>query len=233
MLPVFDSLRGTDYISLLFRLFLAVLCGALIGMERSRINRPAGLRTHILVCLGASIAAATGNYIYLGLHLPADVTRMSSQVISGLGFIGAGTILVTRNSTIKGLSTAAGLWTAGIIGLALGSGYYEGGLLATALLLITQLLLVRLEPRISGQMKLSILLRSREKAALDAAMRTLEDHHVTIRQMQVKAEREGSVYEAALLLRSRLDLEAVLELLNAVPGVISAEECPGDHIWSD
>ena len=122
MLHFFDPLRNMDFISLLARLLLAVFCGTAIGLERSAKNRPAGFRTHILVCLGGAVAAVTGHFIYLGMGLPADVTRLSGQIITGLGFIGAGTIIVTKTMTIKGLTTAAGLWTTGVIGISLGSG---------------------------------------------------------------------------------------------------------------
>ncbi len=110
MLHLFDTLRNLNFISLLTQLLLAVFCGAAIGLERSAKNRPAGFRTHILVCLGGAVAAATGHFIYLGLGLPADVTRLSGQIITGLGFIGVGNIIVTKTMTVKGLTTAAGLW---------------------------------------------------------------------------------------------------------------------------
>ncbi|MBO5497463.1 MAG: MgtC/SapB family protein [Oscillospiraceae bacterium] len=95
MLSVLDPLRGVGFGPLLMKLLLSIACGALIGLERSAKNRPAGFRTHILVCLSGTVAAVTGHYLYLVLHLPADITRLSGQVITGLGFIGAGTIIVT------------------------------------------------------------------------------------------------------------------------------------------
>ena len=144
MLSFFDPVRGMDYFSVLLRLLTAALCGAAIGIERSMKNRPAGFRTHILVCLGGAVAAVTAHFIYLVLHLPTDVTRLGGQVITGLGFIGAGTIIVTKKMSIKGLTTAAGLWTTGIIGLAAGSGFYEGALLGSALVLLTESTLARL-----------------------------------------------------------------------------------------
>ena len=125
MLSIFDGVRALGLPAIVLKMVLSCLCGALIGLERSAKNRPAGLRAHILVCLGAAVASLTGLYLYLGLEVPSDISRISGQVISGLGFIGAGTIVITKKLSIKGLTTAAGLWTTGIIGLALGSGYYE------------------------------------------------------------------------------------------------------------
>ena len=122
MLSLFDGIRDLTPWNVVLRMVIASLLGTLIGLERSAKNRTAGFRTHILVCLGGAIAAMTGLYIYMELNLPADVSRISGQVITGLGFIGAGAIIVTKKLTIKGLTTAAGLWTTGIVGLAIGSG---------------------------------------------------------------------------------------------------------------
>ena len=98
------------------RLFLAVLCGGLIGLEREYKRRPAGFRTHILICLGAAMTTMTSQYLYLNLHFYTDMTRMGAQVVAGIGFIGAGTIIVTGRQRVKGLTTAAGLWAAAIAG---------------------------------------------------------------------------------------------------------------------
>ena len=226
MLPMFDSLRGLDFWSMLLRLLLSVACGAAIGIERSVKNRPAGFRTHILICLGSAVAALVGNYLYLGLHLRADVTRISAQVITGLGFIGAGTIIVTRSSGIKGLTTAAGLWTAGIIGIALGSGYYEGGLLATVLVLITETMLARLDRHIRVHPKFSVRLLYSSEAALDEVLRTCKSSHISIRQLRVQhgtAESAEEHYTAVLELQANRKAEKVVELLGSIPGIRLAE----------
>lgn len=136
MQSAMESLRQFSFASI--KLLTACLCGTLIGLERSAKNRPAGFRTHTLVCLAAASAALTSLYLFLELKLPADISRIGGQVISGLGFIGAGTIIITKRMTIKGLTTAAGLWTTGVIGLAIGSGYYELGLIGTVLVLVTE-----------------------------------------------------------------------------------------------
>ena len=171
MITFFDPLRGLDFLSLCVRLFLAVLCGTAIGLERSAKNRPAGFRTHILVCLGASVAAVTGHFLYLGLQLPADITRLGGQVITGLGFIGAGTIIVTKTMTVKGLTTAAGLWTTGIIGLAIGSGYYEGGLIGSLLVLITETRIARLMDKLPKRRQFALEILYDDKETVDQVMR--------------------------------------------------------------
>ncbi|MBQ3304872.1 MAG: MgtC/SapB family protein, partial [Clostridia bacterium] len=118
MLPLFDGIRALGLGAVAVKTLMACLCGTLIGLERSSKNRPAGFRTHTLVCLAAAMAALTSLYIYLEMKLPSDISRIGGQVITGLGFIGAGTIIITKRMTIKGLTTAAGLWTPGVIGLA-------------------------------------------------------------------------------------------------------------------
>ena len=122
MLHCFDPIRTLSFWAILVRLTLAVVCGGVIGAERETKRRPAGFRTHILICLGAAITTLTSQYLLLSLHLFTDVARLGAQVISGIGFIGAGTIIVTRDKRVKGLTTAAGLWAAAIIGLACGAG---------------------------------------------------------------------------------------------------------------
>jgi putative Mg2+ transporter-C (MgtC) family protein len=109
-----------------FRIFLALIVGGIIGMERGRQGRAAGMRTHILVCLGATLASMTGIYVYDILGVSNDPLRLAAQVISGIGFLGVGTILIKGRFQITGLTTAAGIWCAATIGIALGIGYYEG-----------------------------------------------------------------------------------------------------------
>ena len=145
MLPIFDGLRDVTLASVTTRMLLAVLCGGLIGIERAYKRRPAGFRTHILICLGAAITTLTSQFLYLNLHYYTDMARLGAQVVAGIGFIGAGTIIVTRQHRVKGLTTAAGLWASAIIGLALGGGFYEGALLTTVLVLVAESFLSRLD----------------------------------------------------------------------------------------
>ena len=100
MLSVFDGLRDVTLLSVFARMLLAVLCGGLIGIEREYKRRPAGFRTHILICLGASMTTLTSQYLYLNMHYYTDMGRLGAQVIAGIGFIGAGTIIVTRRRRI-------------------------------------------------------------------------------------------------------------------------------------
>ena len=137
MLPIFDGLRDVTLASVTTRMLLAVLCGGLIGIERAYKRRPAGFRTHILICLGAAITTLTSQFLYLNLHYYTDMARLGAQVVAGIGFIGAGTIVVTRQHRVKGLTTAAGLWASACMGLAIGAGFYECVFLGTVLIFLS------------------------------------------------------------------------------------------------
>ena len=227
MLTIFDPLRNLIFGSLLVRLLTAVFCGTCIGLERSAKNRPAGFRTHILVCLGGSVAAVTGHYMYLGMKLPADITRLSGQVITGLGFIGAGTIIVTKKMTIKGLTTAAGLWTTGIIGLAIGSGFFEGGLLGTALVLTAEIIFPKLRLRNQLLFGFSLEILYDEKDSLDRVMRFCKDQHAYVRNLRIRADSGGSAKYTAILELQAFDekkKDTLIDQIRIMPGIISAAE---------
>ena len=131
MIPYTDlNLYEINILSITLRLFLAIVFGGIIGLERGRNKHQAGFRTHILVCVGAAMAMLTNQYIYEYISPMSDPARFGAQVISGVGFLGVGTILVTGRHKIKGLTTAAGLWASACIGLALGIGFYAGALIA-------------------------------------------------------------------------------------------------------
>ncbi|MDO4753657.1 MAG: MgtC/SapB family protein [Bacillota bacterium] len=186
MLPLFDSLRDITLHSMSIRMLLAVICGGLIGMEREMKRRPAGFRTHILICLGASMTTLTGEFLFLNMKYSLDITRMGASVAVGMGFIGAGTIIVTRHRKIKGLTTAAGLWTAAIVGLSVGAGFYEGGIIATLLILMAELLLSKVEHRLFYRRKeISIFVRYHQKEHFDGMIRALKEKGVTVLSMEV------------------------------------------------
>ena len=132
-------------IETVIRAAAAVLIGSLIGSERARHGRAAGMRTHILVCLGACMTSMTSMYVADILGSDGDVFRIPAQVISGIGFLGAGMIILKSNNMITGLTTAAGVWTTATIGVALGYGYYIGAAVVTVLFLSTIVLFARFE----------------------------------------------------------------------------------------
>ena len=230
MLHFIDPLRDINFLSMFFRLLIAFVCGGAIGLERTYKNRPAGLRTHILVCIGGTIASATGIYLYVNAGFPTDITRLAAQVVSGLGFIGAGTIIITKNQTIKGLTTAAGLWTSGIIGLAVGAGFYEGAIITTVLIIITETYFSVLVQRIVKTPEFMIILHYHHKPALDQALRYCKDKRLLITNLQVKGECEGEnpIYAAVITVKPRqnqkVDHDAIISHIKSISGVFGVEE---------
>jgi putative Mg2+ transporter-C (MgtC) family protein len=139
-----DYLRELNIASVVLRLFLATAFGGVIGMERGGRGQPAGLRTHILVCMGSCLAMLSN--LYLVKEFPGtDPSRFGAQVISGIGFLGVGTIIVTGMYRVKGLTTAAGLWASACMGIAVGAGFYEGAAIAFVTILLAMTVLHRLE----------------------------------------------------------------------------------------
>lgn len=229
MLSVFDPLREPTFLSIAARMLLACICGGLIGLEREFKRRPAGFRTHILICLGAAITTLTSQYLALVLNSATDMARLGAQVIAGVGFIGAGTIIVTRHRQIKGLTTAAGLWASAIIGLALGAGFFEGGLLTTALILAAELLFVRLEYYIlHNAPEVTFFLEYRDKECLDRVLRLYQERGVKLNGMEVTRASGTQTHNACAIFSLRLHKQCkandLIEGLLQVEGVVSVEE---------
>lgn len=156
LIQEFDFLRELNNLSIFVRLAMAMFFGGMIGMERERKGRAAGFRTYMLVCLGASLTMLLSQYEYFMLTtrwadlaaeigVRTDVARFGAQVINGIGFLGAGTIIVTGRQEVKGLTTAAGLWASACTGLAIGAGFYECVVLAFCLIFLSMRLLRPLE----------------------------------------------------------------------------------------
>ena len=128
---ILNIIHDFNMISVVLRIVLAASCGAVLGIERVKSHQAAGMRTYMVVCLGSAIVMLTSHYMYLQFNT-GDPARLGAQVISGIGFLGAGSIILEGKTRVRGLTTAAGLWTSACIGLALGIGFYSGGILATA-----------------------------------------------------------------------------------------------------
>lgn len=143
---------------LLARLFLACILGGIIGFEREYTKRPAGFRTHILVCAGSALVMITSEYIFWKFKdmVNLDPARLGAQVITGIGFLGAGTI-IHEGFNIKGLTTAASLWTVACVGIAVGIGFYTGAVAATIIIFVTLIVLKKMEENLVRQSKLKII----------------------------------------------------------------------------
>ncbi len=208
------------------RLVVAGLIGGFIGMEREVNNRAAGLRTHTLVCVGSALIMMVSIYL-AETYQTNEHARIAAQVVSGIGFLGAGTILV-RGLDIQGLTTAASLWVAAGIGLAVGAGFYVGALVAVAIVIITLFLLRKLENKISSRSFKDLTIHTKNgRSAFDSINKILDGHQIksgSIR-MDVKEQDDLEVfvlhYEVYLPLN--FNLEKFVSDLEAVPHLLRVE----------
>lgn len=229
MLSVFDGLRDVTAASVALRMVMASVCGGIIGIEREFKRRPAGFRTHILICLGAAMTTLTSQYLYLVMGQYTDMARLGAQVVAGIGFIGAGTIIVTRRQRVKGLTTAAGLWAAAIIGLALGGGFYEGGLFATFLILIAELFFSRVEYRmLQNAPEVNLYVEYSDNKTMDTLLQEFREHGLKILNMGIihsdSNERHNACAIFTLRLHKGLDVEHVQADIKSTAGVVSVRE---------
>lgn len=177
-------MEGIENWELIVRLILSAVLGGLIGMEREANNRPAGLRTHVLVALGSCLIMLISVYGF-SEDGDGDPARLAAQVVSGIGFLGAGTILRNGNN-IKGLTTAASLWVSGGIGLAIGNGYYVGGLSTAIIVLFTLITLGLLEKRIFKNKHKILVLNVKERPGLIADItKVLGEYSITIKDIKI------------------------------------------------
>ena len=229
MISFFDPLRDVTVLSVGVRLFLTFLCGALIGLERELKRRPAGFRTHILICVGAAMTTMTGQYLFLSQGLFTDMARLGAQVIAGIGFIGAGTIIVTRRNQIKGLTTAAGLWTCAIVGLAIGAGFYEGGIIATVLVLVSELIFAKLEYSFMRRHPdINVYLEFRSRSVLEQVFADMKEKGIKVRSLEITRTKEKEVMNSSAIFTLRFQKAVpageVLESIRAIDGIYLVEE---------
>lgn len=205
------------------RLFLSVVVGVVIGSERARHGRAAGMRTHILVCIGATLTSLIGIYSQKYLGNDGDIMRISAQVISGIGFLGAGMIILKNNNVIMGLTTAAGVWTTGIIGIALGCGFYVGAGIATVLLILSLLIFARVEKRRKSveviYLEIDDMHRANEIVAL---VRPLINREFIYKMLPPKSGYQGHL-GINIIIPRRLPDDITQQLL-AVEGVVFVDE---------
>lgn len=223
-----EYIRNVNGLSVLIRLALAVIFGGLIGLERERKHRPAGFRTHILICLGAAMTTLTSQYLFLSLRQFTDVARLGAQVIAGIGFIGAGSIIVTQRRRVKGLTTAAGLWASAAIGLCFGAGFYEGGIIAALLILAVELLFSKLEYRIMDNAReVNLLVEYKDLASLNGVLRYMKEVDLKILSLEIlKSESNPANKNCVnidLLIHRKLRIKDMIADIANVPGIIAVE----------
>ncbi|HEX3011493.1 MAG TPA: MgtC/SapB family protein [Syntrophomonadaceae bacterium] len=213
---------------IIFKLTLACILGGLIGLERESLNRPAGLRTYTLVCVGSALAMVVSLDMYFQYYksVNADPGRIAAQVVSGIGFLGAGTIM-REGATVRGLTTAAGLWVVACIGLAVGAGMYLPAIAATALILFILIYFVKIEERYTGMREykgLNVVVQD-GPGQVGAIGSILGDMGVLIKNIQLSRVEDSDDLEIELLIHipPHLTIEQVIEELSLIKGFRSID----------
>lgn len=211
--------------SLLIRLGLSMLLGGILGIERGQKRRAAGFRTYMLVCLGATLVMITSQYMS-EYFSSGDVGRMGAQVISGIGFLGAGTIILTGRNQIKGLTTAAGLWCVACLGLTIGIGYYEAAVVAFVLMLMIMTTLHHLEGVLRKKSRvMNIYVVFSGVSHLGDFMAHAKEHEIQISDLEITKETNG---KAGVIMVAKsnhvMNHGEMIHLLSKVEGLEHIEE---------
>ena len=226
---VLTSLEQINVWSAVVRIVLATLIGGCIGMNRGRHGRVAGTRTHILVCLGAAVTTLVGFYTAAHLGYANDPLRMGAQVISGVGFLGVGTIVIRNQSQVKGLTTAAGLWTTACIGLAIGAGFYIGALLAFVFVVLAITLFSHLETYlIASARNMNLYVEYYDSETLGRVIEGVKKMNVKIYDVEITKNRAADGISTGAILSVRLPRAlphaVVMAEIASSDGVKSVEE---------
>ena len=225
---VMDYLHQVNLVSMPLRFAIAILGGGIIGMSRGKRQHAAGLRTHLLVCIGAASVMITSLYLAQNLGVPGDAFRMPAQVVSGVGFLGAGSILVTGKRHVTGLTTAAGLWASACMGLAAGAGFYEGALMMCVLIYIVLVSLNKLDAtHVKASRVMNVYVELKSDVPLSVLLRELKSAGIQINDIQDLGshgdETRGFLLELEIM-RAELSHAAAAELAAHAEGVAFCEE---------
>ena len=214
------ELREVTYLAVVLRIAVAFFLGGALGLERGLKQRPAGLRTHMLVCVGACMIMLTNQYIYQ-VFGTGDPVRMGAQVVSGIGFLGAGTIMVTRHSQIRGLTTAAGLWATAAVGLATGIGFYEAALMGPVVIVLTLTVLSILDSKMHKKTRcFEVYVELKPDVSLGMFLDDVRGKGIVIEDVQMEASRnpEGGnrCFMMVVITRRRLGPGELMDQLREV-----------------
>ena len=225
MIPI-DLYEFND-VTAIIRLLMALLASGILGIERTRKLRPAGMRTYMLVCIGACSTMLGGIYLYETYGPGFDPARMAAQVISGIGFIGAGTIMVAPHQKVRGLTTAAGLWGVACLGINIGVGNYVIAIGVFVAMLITMLLADKLEViffRHLRRIHVTILIRSLETVTVIRDQ--MREMNITLSNLEFAQAVEGQGISMTCFLRLQRKMvhQDAISTLEKVPGVLHVEQ---------
>lgn len=225
---VMEVLQEINAVSITIRLGLAILFGGIIGYDRGKKRRPAGFRTHILVCIGSALVMMTSQYVTEAMHYNSDPTRMGAQVVSGIGFLGVGTILITSKQQVKGLTTAAGLWASACMGLAIGIGFYEGAILGGAAILGSMTILHRFDGMVMSKTRLIELYVELDSVrGISAVFELLHNNEIEITNVEILKTRTTEDHIGIFLSikqKVKNDHHMLVSLLSTVKEIILVEE---------
>ena len=222
------ALREVTYVAIAIRIISAFVLGGIIGLERGMKNRPAGLRTYMLVCVGSCLIMLTNQYIYQ-VFGAGDPVRMGAQVVSGIGFLGAGTIVVTKRHQIKGLTTAAGLWASAAAGLAIGIGFYEAALIGGGAIFLVLTALQSWDNRMHRHSKMiDVYLELEHNVNLGMFMQEVRKLELEINNLQMdhdgSLDGENRSFIMTLKSSRKRNHEELFLLIRKIPGVAYLEE---------
>ena len=224
----------------LLRLGVAMFCGGVIGLERGRKRRPAGFRTHMLVCIGAALAMLISQYLSMMVtthwhelvsfegQINTDASRLGAQVINGIGFLGAGTIIVTGRQEVKGLTTAAGLWACACMGLAIGAGFVEGAFFGCVLISLTIIVFSRLERVIVSRTRnINLYVEFEHVDDLGKIISVIKAQDIRIFDVDVRKANEKRTTQSGVFsvrLPKRMPHTKIMTVLAGVEGIRTIEE---------
>ena len=215
------TFRELTLLAVVVRVLVSVVLGGIIGLERGLKNRAAGFRTYMLVCMGACIVMVTNQYIFQ-VYGSGDPVRMGAQVISGIGFLGAGTIIVTSRSQIKGLTTAAGLWASACIGLAIGVGFYEVALIGGLCVFLVLTVLHSWELYMRRNVKqCTIYMELKPECTMRQLLEEAREVHINLSNVQLEKSETGAVSLLVTIKSREKTLKKRTALLEAVQGLPS------------
>ncbi len=211
------------------RIAAAAVCGCFIGYERTRRSKGAGIRTHMIIAMSAALMTVVSKYGFLdmvGTGLNADATRIASNIVTGIPFLGAGVILVRqKKASVQGLTTAAGMWATCGIGMALGAGLYSIGVFGTLLLIVMQLLLHRVLTGHDNSFPGEVIIRADlDFDAEDALTTTFREYAPTVMKSRVRRTSDGR-FEYAITFKSGIEIPAgvLAHAIAETPEFISIE----------
>ena len=225
---IMTTAREFTYMEAGLRILMAIVLGGMIGMERGLKNRPAGLRTYMLVCLGACIVMLTNQYVYEAFGV-GDPVRMGAQVVSGIGFLGAGTIIVTARNQIKGLTTAAGLWASACVGLALGIGLYAVSIMGSVAIFVILTLLHELDFRMRRSTKqVEVYVELKHNVAVGQFLDFVRVRHYEPSNLQILLENTSDngilAFSVTLKGQKNCNHDDIVTTVKTMPGIGYVEE---------